>query len=100
MRQHYSSMVTLSALGVLEYGAVAGCDEAILMPMAIPGAPADVSISGTLDGINWVAIDSLQTVAMGVGAPIEVPFAGCYKALRATVSGADATIQWASRWSD
>lgn len=100
MRQHYSEMVALPALGVLEYGAVAGCDEAILMPMVIPGAPASVSIDGTLDGVNWVPIDALQTVAMGEGAPIHVPYAGCYKVLRATVSGADATIQWASRWSD
>lgn len=100
MRQHYSEMTALPVLGVLEYGAVAGCDEAVLMPMVLPGGPADVSIDGTLDGVNWVAIDSLQTVAMSVGAPVEVPFAGCYKVLRATVSGAEATVQWASRWSD
>lgn len=100
MRQHYSNLESLSPLGVLEYGAVAGCDVAILMPMVISGAPADVSIDGTLDGVNWVPIDSLQTVAMSEGAPIDVPFAGCYKALRATVSGAGASIQWASKWSD
>ena len=100
MRQHYSTFETIPVLGVFEYGAMAGCDEAILMPMALPGGASAVSISGTLDGVNWVAIEALQTVARGVGDPIPVPYAGCYKAVKATVSGAEAVLQWASKWSD
>lgn len=99
MRQRFSSLETLSGSESLEYGAVAGCDTAVLMPIQILSGTASVSIDGTFDGVHWFHIAGLQSVSMNEGELIEIPYAGCYRSLRATVSGT-ASIQWASKWSD
>lgn len=98
MRQHYSEFVHLEAGGVLDYGEVAGCDEAIFVPAVFHAGPVSVSIEGTLDGVNWIVLADLQAVALTEGVPLPIPYAGCFKVLRASVT-AEATVQWASRWS-
>lgn len=99
MRQNYSKFTILPAGGVMDYGNLAGCDEAIFVPAVIPAGPAAASFEGTLDGVEWILLTNLQAVAVTEGVPLVLPNAGCFKVLRVSVSVA-MTVQWASRWSD
>lgn len=99
MRHHYSQKITIGPSDSFSYGAVAGCDTAILMPVRVSPGGSAVSIDGTLDGVSWIPIANLQLISMTEGLPVEIPFAGCYQVLRARVTN-DADIQWASKWSD
>lgn len=99
MRHHYTTFQVMGAGQPSEYGALAGCDEAIFVPAVIPAGPAQASFEGTIDGVNWFVLTNLTAVALTEGVPLVLPNAGCFKTLRGWVD-VPATIQWASRWSD